>query len=322
MADRAASGKNDVQLDVLAIGLTTLDIAIHPYTETPPIDQGVLSQTIALSPAGTAGGFALVAARLGLSVALASTVGDDVQGRLLQAEFERVGVDLSALGVNPDVPTSTTVLSVREGGQRSTMHMLGASVLTPLGPEAWSVAARSRAVHWGGVGYPGLAGQGADLLGAAKASGAFVTCDLISPQASAKDELTRLLPFVDLFMPSLAEVVILAGTDDLRIAADYFMSLGAGACLFKLGAQGAAMFTKSNEISVPAFAIDPVDTTSCGDSFCAGFHAARKHGHDAKGCLEFATATAASVARGVGTLGALEDYDHTSAWAETQDVAR
>jgi len=308
-----------MRFDVFVAGLTTVDIAVYPFTEVPPVDNGVLSETIALSPAGTAGAFAMVAARLGLKVALASAVGDDAQGRLLRTEFERAGVDVSALDINSAFPTSTTFLPVRAGGQRSVMHMLGASVVTPLGPKAWEVAGQSRAVHWGGVGYPGLAGQGADLLKAAKAAGAFTTCDLISPQPGAKDDLAVLLPFVDIFMPSLAEVSVLAGATDLRAGAEHFMSLGAGACVFKLGTQGAVMFTADKELWVSAFDIDPVDTTSCGDSFCAGFHAARSNGLDNEGCLKFATATAANVARGIGTLGLLGDYDQTVAWAAGQE---
>lgn len=303
-------------IDLLAVGLTTLDIAVHPFVETPPVDAGALVETIRLSPAGTAGGAALVAARLGLKVAIASAVGDDLAGVAVRAGLEREGVDTTALDIAPAWPTASTLLPVRPGGQRSTLHMLGASVMAPLGAAAWQALDRARAVHWGGVGYPGLAEQGPDFLRRARERGAFVTCDLISPQPSAMEALPTLLPFVDLFMPSLAEIVVLTGSTDLAAAARIFTAMGAGGCVFKIGAEGAVLFRGEDEIRVPALAIDPVDTTSCGDSFCAGFHAARARGLDEAGCLRFAAATAAQVARGVGTLGALEGYDATAALAE------
>lgn len=298
-------------IDLLTVGLTTLDIAIHPIDRLPEIDEGMLVPTIRLSPAGTAGGTGAVAARLGLKVAIASAVGDDLQGETVRRALEREGVDTALLTVESDWPTSTTVLPVRENGQRSNLHMLGASVVTPLDPRTSSILPRVRAVHWGGVGYPGLREQGPPLLRAAREAGAFVTCDLIAPQAAARDDLAALLPYVDVFMPSVAEVRFLAETDDLKAAAAHFMALGAGACVFKMGREGAVMFDTQGETRVSAFAITPVDTTTCGDSFCAGFIAAKLRGRDASECLRFATAVAAQVAMGVGTFGTLMDFEST-----------
>lgn len=307
-------------IDLLTVGLTTLDIAIHPIDRMPEIDEGMLIPTIRLSPAGTAGGTAAVAARLGLRVAIASAVGDDLQGDAVRAALEREGVDTTLLTVESGWPTSTTVLPVREGGQRSNLHMLGASVVTPLDPRTSSVLPRARAVHWGGVGYPGLREQGPEMLRSAREAGAFVTCDLIAPQAAARDDLAALLPYVDVFMPSEAEVRFLAETDDLKAAAVHFMGLGAGACVFKAGREGAVMFDAHGETRVPAFAITPVDTTTCGDSFCAGFIAARLRGYDGAAALRFATAVAAQVAMGVGTFGTLMDFESTETFLARTDV--
>ncbi len=308
-------------IDLLAIGLTTLDIALHPVARMPDVDTGVLVPTIRLSPAGTAAGTATVAARLGLRAAIASSVGDDLQGVAVRDGLRRAGVDTTLLATSARCPTSTTVLPVRDDGQRGTLHMVGASMMEPLADGATAAAATARGVHWGGVGSPGLAGQGEPLLRAARAAGAFVTCDLISPQPGAADELARLLPHVDLFMPSLAEVRVLTGGDDLPAAAAHFMALGARACLFKMGRDGAVLFAPEGTIAAPAFAIAPVDTTTCGDSFCAGYHAARLRGFDAPACLRFASAVAARVAMGVGTLGALGSFDETLDFARATAVA-
>lgn len=308
-------------IDLLAVGLTTLDISLHPVGGLPDIDEGVLVPTIRLSPAGTAGGTAAIAARLGLKVAIASAVGADLQGDAVRLGLEREGVDTSMLVTSRDLPTSTTVIPVREGGQRSNLHMIGASILAPLGDDAMAAPARARAVHWGGIGCPGLRAQADSFLRQAHEAGAFVTCDLISPLGTARTELAELLPWVDVFMPSIAEVRFLAETDDLAAAAAHFMALGAKACVFKLGGQGAVMFGPHGEIRVPAFAINPVDTTTCGDSFCAGFIAAHLRGFDAAACLRFATAVAAQVAMGVGTFGTLTSFAATETFAANTGVA-
>ena len=53
--------------DLLAVGLTTLDIVGYPIDAIPADEAGVLISGIDIVPAGTAGGFALVAAALGMA---------------------------------------------------------------------------------------------------------------------------------------------------------------------------------------------------------------------------------------------------------------
>jgi sugar/nucleoside kinase (ribokinase family) len=307
-------------LDLLAIGLTTIDITVHPAASLPDGETGQIVEKIVLSPAGTAGGTALVAQKLGLRTAIASAVGDDPQGQLIRSMFDAAGVDTSLLAVDPAWPTSTTVLPIRPNGDRPNWHMMGASIFAPVTDAVFAALARTAAVHWGGVGFPGAAGKGAELLREARARGIFTSCDLIAPSDAAQADLDVLLPHVDLFMPSLAEVRALAGTDDPVDGARRFMARGAGGCLIKMGGDGALLVLPDVQIQVPSHRITPIDTTSCGDSLCAGYIAGRSRGLDPAGALRFGVATAAQVALGVGTLGKLESYDGTMAFMRDTPV--
>lgn len=300
--------------DLLAVGLTTIDITVHPVASLPEGETGQIVESIVLSPAGTAGGTALVAQKLGLRTAIASAVGDDPQGQMIRSMFDAAGVDTSLLDVDQAWPTSTTVLPIRPNGDRPNWHMIGASIFAPVTDAVFAALAHATAVHWGGVGFPGAAGKGADLLSAARARGLSTSCDLISPTEAAQADLETLLPHVDLFMPSLAEVRALAGTDDPVEGARRFMARGAGGCLIKMGSNGALLVLPDEQVHVPAYRINPVDTTSCGDSLCAGYIAGRSRGLNPAGALRFAVATAAQVALGAGTLGKLESYDGTLAF--------
>lgn len=301
----------DQPLDLLAVGLTTIDITIHPVASLPECETGQIVEKIMLAPAGTAGGTALVAQKLGLQAAIASAVGDDPQGHLIRSVFDAAGVDTSLLAVEPAWPTSTTVLPIRPNGERPNWHMMGASIFAPVTDAVFGALARTAAVHWGGVGFPGAAAKGAELLQEARGRGIVTSCDLIAPSDAAQADLDVLLPHVDLFMPSLAEVRALAGTDDPAEGARRFMARGAGGCLIKMGGAGALLVLPDQHIQVPAHRIDPVDTTSCGDSLCAGYIAGRTRGLDPAEALRFGVATAAQVALDVGTLGKLESYDRT-----------
>lgn len=296
--------------DLLCIGLTTVDIIAHPIDRIPENEGGVLIAGIEIVPAGTAAGAALVAARLGVTTALASAIGDDRKGRFVRMALEEEGVDTTLLATSRDYPTSATLLPIDSQGRRPTLHAMGASLFAEIDAPALDAAKAARFVHWGGVGGVKLdGGPGEALLRAANAAGAVVTLDLISPRSGALEELQRLLPHVHYFMPSRVEALQLAGVNSLDAAADFYLGLGARACIFKNGSAGSYLALGDQRLALPAHAITPVDTTSCGDSYCAGFIAALSRGWTPIAAARFATATAALVALGLGTLGRLEDFD-------------
>ena len=306
-----------MKASLLTIGLTTLDVVARPVDALTHTERAVLIDGIACVPAGTAGGAAMVAAKLGVPTTIVGAVGDDLIGRFVRLGFESVGVDTSLLVTRPGERTSTTLLTVETGGQRSSYHAAGAGGGSSISDPVVAAACASGFVHYAAVGGRDTdGGAGAELLKAAKGAGAVVTCDLISPRRSAREELPRLLPHVDYFMPSAAEATFLSGADDLADAAAFFRGLGAGGCIIKNGGEGSYVSVGDERLTVPAHAIKPLDTTSCGDSYCAGFIAALSLGWPPLDACRFATATAALVAQGLGTLGKLESF------AETERVMR
>lgn len=299
---------------LLCVGLTTLDVVARPIDALPEGERTTLVEGIACAPAGTAGGAALVAARLGMKVTLASAVGDDLTGKLVRLALEAEGVDTRLLETAADLPTSTTILAVDSAGRRPNFHALGAGQSAGVTQELITAAGATKFLHYAGVGGRALdGGPGAGLLATARAASAVVTCDLISPRRSAVEELRQLLPFVDYFLPSAAEACGLTGLDDLAAAAAVFVGMGAKACIIKNGAQGSLAVLGETRTTIPAHAITPVDTTSCGDSYCAGFIAALDRGWPVLEACRFATATAALVAQGLATLGELESFAATEA---------
>jgi sugar/nucleoside kinase (ribokinase family) len=299
-------------LGLLTIGLTTLDIVARPVDALTHTERAILIDGIACVPAGTAGGAAMVAAKLGVPTKIVGAVGDDMIGGFVRLGFEAVGVDVSLLATKAGERTSTTLLTVESDGQRSSYHAAGAGGGAAIDDAVVAAACASGFVHYAAVGGRGTdGGAGAELLRAAKAAGAVVTCDLIGPRSSAFEELKRLLPYVDYFMPSAAEATLLSGQGDRAAAADMFRALGAKACIIKNGSKGSYVSIGAEPVTVPAHVIEPIDTTSCGDSYCAGFIAALSRGWPPLEACRFATATAALVAQGLGTLGKLESFAAT-----------
>lgn len=297
---------------LVCVGLTTLDIAGRPIDRIPEKGGTTLIEGAALSPAGTAGGAALVAATLGMTTSIVSAVGDDAAGRLVRSEFERSGVDTRLLATHAGRRTSTTILTIRSDGERPNFHALGAAMFAEITPAVVEAGRMAKFVHWGGVGGMKLdGGPGAEFLCAAKKAGATITCDLIGPSGRTRAELERLLPHVDYFMPNVDEALLVANTDDPAKAAACFQRMGAKTCIFKQGGRGVARFMDGVRTDFAAHEIAPLDTTSCGDSFCAGFIAALDRGFPEDDACRFAMATAALVAQDLGTLGKLTDFEST-----------
>lgn len=295
---------------LLCVGLTTVDILARPVESLPATEAVELIDAIRLAPAGTAGGMALVAGCLGVRTRLCSAVGADAAGKLARLIYQERGVDLSLLATAPEVATSTTLICIDRTGRRPRFHMRGASMEAELNEAVFAAARDTKYLHYAGIGAPKLdGGPGAALAATAKKAGATVTCDLISPRPNALEELRRVLPHVDFFMPNGDEALRLSGRATLAEAGEFFRDLGAASCIIKDGPRGALLVTREGSARVPAHAIEPLDTTSCGDSFCAGLVAALDRGRPALEACRFAAAVAALVAGGLGTLGLLEGFE-------------
>ncbi|MDG2520327.1 PfkB family carbohydrate kinase [Caulobacter segnis] len=295
---------------LMCVGLTTLDVTARAIDALPEKEGTVLVEGIAVNPAGTAAGAALIAARLGLEVSLLGAVGDDFTGRCVQMGLREGNVSLDHLAVLPGFPTSTTVLAVDSQGRRPNFHALGAGLFAEVDDAALKAAGESRFVHYGGIGGPKLdGGEGARLLKAAKAGGALVTLDLISPQPTALQELEQLAPYVDFLLPSAEEARFLTGQDDLAAAAEALSRLGPRGVFIKDGPRGVVAHLDGVSTRISAHDIRPVDTTSCGDAFCAAFIRGLAEAMTPLDAARFAVAAAALVAQGLGVFGALRDFD-------------
>ncbi len=295
--------------DVLAIGLLTLDILGHPIDTLPEGEAGTLIEGIEVIPAGTAGGFALVAATLGLKTALVSAVGNDRMGRFVRLSLHEHGVDTTLVPSLPGFPTSATILPITSQGSRPTLHAVGASMLMEITEAAIEAAAHTRFLHYAAIGAFRIDAAARDrCLHAARAAGATITCDLIAPGPGALAEITAILPAIDIFMPSLAEAQFLTGHADPAAAAAALLALGARHCIIKCGAAGVLLAGPNGTQSIPAFDVNVIDTTSCGDAFCAGTVAGLAQGWPLEKACRLGTATAALVAQGLGTLGKLDGF--------------
>ncbi len=306
----------------LTIGIHIVDILGRPV-EAVPEGQGIaLLDEIRMTVAGTAAGTAIDMARLGVNVTTIGAIGDDELGRWLTHKMSSEGVDTRGLSVEPSAPTSATMLPIRPNGERPALHVKGANALLSLDHIDWGIVAAADFVHIGGTCLlDQLDGQPtAEILRRAQAGGAITSLDMLGMPDSDFDALFGpCLPFLDYFLPNDDDALMVSGQTNQSDAVKWLHDKGVGATVITLGAQGASFVPAGGvEVRVPAYKVDVVDTTGCGDAFSAGFIVGLAEGLDPQGAMELGVASGSLVATGLGSDAGITDRDGLSRFmAET-----
>ncbi|MFF7167404.1 carbohydrate kinase family protein [Streptomyces sp. NPDC008086] len=288
-------------MNVVTLGVHVLDVLVRPVEAIPEGQGATLVEDIRMTAAGTAGGTALTLAKLGASVTSAGAIGSDPTGDMLVQLLGAAGIDTRFLVRRTDTPTSASVLPIRPGGDRPSLHLLGANITYGPDDVPWDALAEADHLHLGG---PELIGvdTATRILSYAKEHGVSTSVDLLAPGALGSfEQIESLLPFVDHMLPNEDQVLGFTGEDDLVKGANRLLAAGAGLVAVTRGADGALLVTPDGTQKVPAFAIDVVDTTGCGDAFSAGFVRGTGLGRTPYDSAVLGSAAAALVAQGLGS---------------------
>jgi sugar/nucleoside kinase (ribokinase family) len=292
------------QVDLLVLGDANPDLILRGDVE-PAFDQAErLLDGASIVLGGSGAITACAGARLGLRVAFAGVVGDDLFGRFVREALEERGVDTRGVAVDPNRPTGVSVILQREDDRAilTSTGTIGDLRSTLLDVELVRTA---RHIHVSSYYLQrGLRRDLPSVFAIAHEGGASVSIDPNwDPSESWNGGLLELLARTDLFFPNSAEARAISGVDDIDVAAEVLTERGATVAV-KFG-QGGGLATDGNELvrseAVPA---DVVDTTGAGDTFDAGFIAGRLRGWPLARCLALAVACGSLSTRAAGGTAA------------------
>jgi sugar/nucleoside kinase (ribokinase family) len=267
---------------------------------------------------GAVGNTGLALHQLGISTRLIATVGDDVVGEATVSCIRDFAPDLAAtITKRKDMASAYTIVLSQPGIDRTLLHCTGANdsfSTEDIRSELFSGA------RWFHFGYPSLlpalfADEGralAGVLAEAKKHGAVTSLDFTLPDPATPsgrvrwpDFLRRVLPGIDVFVPSLEELVYLLRRDwyeawtgrvtesitraQIDALAAEVLAMGPAISGVKLGADGILLYGGSAArvnrlesqlagvsswagcvIEQAAFAVDVQGTTGAGDVAYAG----------------------------------------------------
>ncbi|MGH3039503.1 MAG: carbohydrate kinase family protein [Gaiellaceae bacterium] len=114
-------------MDVVCLGILVADAIARPVDELPERGSLGLVDEISLHGGGCALNTASALTRLGLSAGVAGKVGDDALGTFLLGLLDERGVGRDGVLTDPAAATSATVVLVDSSGERTFLHLPGAS---------------------------------------------------------------------------------------------------------------------------------------------------------------------------------------------------
>jgi sugar/nucleoside kinase (ribokinase family) len=288
---------------ITLIGNVNADLIVREVSDLPPPGEEWQVDAIDLRPGGAATNCGLALAALGETPRVVGVVGKDHMGAFLLEELTAAGLATRDVRIADEGSTGLSIAFEAPGRDRSFLTFLGclATFEASMVPDD-ALAARS--VLLGGYFLlPALRGTGAaDLLRTARANGATTYFDAgWDPSGwprSTREELDRLLPLVDVFLPNAAEAIGMTGADDPREAAAILQAKLAprGWAVVKVGSEGSvAAGPAGAEAASPAPTTVALDSTGAGDAFNAGLLSAMHAGADVPQALPFAVRLASQV---------------------------
>jgi aminoimidazole riboside kinase len=295
------SKQKTIPVDVLGIGDALVDLSTYSNI-LPPRGGNIWSTAVRLTPGGTTANVASNLATLGIRSGFAGSVGEDPYGQYIIREFERAGVDIGGIVVKPDSYTGIVLAIIDDQGERTFICCgKGASHTVLLAEDLQCLDYSSiPVVQTSGVCLVEEPSR-STLLSAlehARRAECLVYFDPnlrlegdIFPQALRQAQMKAL---------SLSDVVLI-GDEELQLlfegknrleAINLLRQEGAKIIVVKQGEQGATLYSDMGVEHCQAFKVPVVSLAGAGDSFDAGFIAARQRGADLGDALVYASAVA------------------------------
>jgi fructokinase len=270
-----ASHMNVPMMDVVCLGELLIDMF--------PAEQGRrLAEVSAFhpKPGGAPANVAVGLTRLGTRSAFIGKVGDDAFGRHLAQVLARESVEIS--GMRFDRQARTTMAFIASPDPHTNEYLFyrnpGADTRLRANELEEGLLTRCKVLHFGSLSLVEEPIRSATLRAVeiVGRSGGLISLDVNyrptlwdSPEA-AYEAVMAIVSQVDLLKVNETESALLTGLEDPAGSVKALLALGPSLCVMTSGAEGSYFAAGDGTGFVPAFEVETVDATGCGDAFVAG----------------------------------------------------
>ena len=291
-------------VDIAVVGSCNVDLVVN-VDSIPTVGQTVLGGDLKRIPGGKGANQAVAASRLGKSVAMIGRIGDDENGKFLQANLEDNGVNTEHLLKTPDIPTGVALISVQDDGDNAIVVSPGAN-----GELSSEDIAEASPIARGQVVLLQAEIPIETVVAAARAAeGTVIWNPAPAPSESVPLEL---LDLVDVLIPNQTELELLGGNrkvDTLESISEMAKTFPCSSTIVTLGERGALVVANNEAVHIPAPTISPLDTTGAGDSFCAAIATSLVEGKDLVEAAQWAVQVGAATTLVAGAQPSLPTSD-------------
>lgn len=295
--------------NVVVLGSSGYDLTIA-LDRLPRPGERLLGGTLHQAPGGKGANQAIASRRAGARVSFITAFGDDAFGQKAAENCRNEGLDLSHAKTVTGAANQVALILVGEGGQNLIAVAPGASLA--LSPEDID-------------GLPDSLFAAGDIL--------LASLEVPVPTVARALQRARQASMITVVNPAPANPMIcdpafLSLVDVLTPNEEEFSALGdrnapqpiaAGVArlrrfgvrdvILTLGEHGCVVVTGSDEMEIPAFAVEAVDTVGAGDAFNGALAAALSRGWDIGQAARWACAAGAIAVTREGAQGAIPDRD-------------
>lgn len=262
-------------LDVLLVSDIRADLVLNGNIRPKCQQVEQIVSDYSLEVGGSASIFASQLAKLGAQVGVLGYVGADIVGDLALQELDQIGVDITRIKRHPSVKTGVGI-HFAERNDRARLTYLGSIDATCSKDLDDAVLDSCR--HWHLTSYfllTKLRTFWPHWLRKCRKAGVTTSLGTSGDPSERWDGVMELLPYIDVFLPSEAEVLSHTGETDVWRAAGRLASCGP-LTVVKCGEKRAIALKRNkrwevgnSDEDVPRLPV--VDTIGAGDNFDAGF---------------------------------------------------
>ena len=259
--------------DVITAGELLIDFTPASYPGAPVL--------FSPNPGGAPANVAVQLAKLGIQVGFIGKVGNDSFGTLLTECLRSNGVNTEGVVKDNDYNTTLSFVELNSNGDRSFTFYRKHGADTRLRTDEVDLRMiyGCRLFHFGSVSLTDQPSREttSELVKTAFKCGKLISYDpnrrpaLWASESESLDIMRQGLPYCHILKVSEDELLFLSGASSISEGIAYMVKQGIKIILVTLGADGCVFSANGFTGSLPAFAVNAVDTTASGDCFFGAF---------------------------------------------------
>ena len=298
--------------DVVGLGQCCIDY-LGVVGQYPDINEKSEIGNLTVQGGGPVATAMVTLTRLGARTAFIGKISDDYFGDLIKESLTSEFVNIDNIIVEKDKRSQFAFIAIEKETGKRTIFWSKATV-TPLRPDEVNrnLISTTRVLHLDGL----MKESSMEAAKCARDAGVPVVVDA----GSMREGALELIKMSDYFIVSEDFARQHYNGNDPKAAAKDLLELGAGAVIVTLGEKGSISVSRKSYLYQPAFKVNAVDTTGCGDVFHGAFIFGILQRWDLNKIMRFASATAALKCREIGGRTAIPDLREVEEFLEEENL--